>query len=104
MIYTIRHSDWQWLIDADHENKRSVLKCKRPADWIECSTFESPEAAAEAVALGKTGQKDWDTLKHDTPFPALASWLMDPAAKLSAVADVLRSAILPIPPKPGIVT
>jgi hypothetical protein len=99
MTYTIRHSNWQWLIEPEPEGKRCILKYKRPVDWTECSRFDTPEAAAEAVANGKTGQTEWDELKRETPVPSLASWLIDPTGgPVAIVREVLKAAILPSPP------
>jgi hypothetical protein len=101
MIYTIRHSNWQWLIETDEKKKRSILRFKRPTDWTECNTYDTPEDAADAVATGRTGQRDWDEMKRESPIPSLASWLIDPAGQLAAavpfVADAIRAAL----PKPN---
>jgi hypothetical protein len=100
--YTIKNSEWHWLIVPDGSQKKYQLKYKRPTQWTDCGTFDSPEAAADAVAHGQTGQKDWDDIKHTTPFPGLSQWLIDPTGAalnplIPAVADLLRAAILPPP-------
>jgi hypothetical protein len=105
MIYTMKHSDWQWLIEQEPQSKRCLLKYKRPTAWTDCNTYESPEAAADAVAQGRTGQLEWDNLKHEAPFPGLASWLIDPTGPLSPimpmVSDLLRATIFPPPSGTG---
>jgi hypothetical protein len=92
MTYTIKNSDWQWLIAPEPNSKRYVLKCKRPTEWTDCRSFDTPEAAASAVAEGKTGQKEWDDAKHDDFFANLASWLVDP---MGIITEVLKATILP---------
>jgi hypothetical protein len=106
MNYTLKNSDWQWLIEQDPKDRRYTLKCRRPTAWTECNRYDSPEAAADAVDHGTTGQKEWDDLKHEGPFPGLASWLIDPtggplASVIPIVSDLLRAAILPPPPQSG---
>ena len=97
MIYTIRNSNWQWLIESDDQKKQAVLKCKRPTDWTQCNIYGTPEEAAEAVATGRTGQKDWDEMKRESPIPSLGSWLIDPTGQLAAavpfVADLFKAAL-----------
>jgi len=98
----MKHSDWQWLIVPDPQSKLCILKYKRPTNWTECNRFDSPEAAADAVSKGKTGQMEWDALKRDSSFPGLAGWLIDPSASpfapiLPIVSDLLRATILPPP-------
>jgi hypothetical protein len=102
MTYTIRNSNWQWLIEPEPDGKRCILKCKRPVDWTECNRFDTPEAAAEAVANGTTGQKEWDELKRETPVPGLASWLIDPmGGPMAVVKEVLKAVIPPAQSGPG---
>jgi hypothetical protein len=96
----MKYSDWQWLIEPEPGSKRYLLKYRRPTAWTDCNSFDTPEAAADAVAKGKTGQSDWDELKHDTPPANLAAWLIDPtggalAPIIPVVSDILRAAILP---------
>ena len=100
MTYTTRQSDWQWLIEPEPGSSRCILKYKSPSDWTECSRFDTPEAAADAVASGRTGKKEWDELKRDPPVPGLAAWLIDPGAGplspiLPIVGEVFKAAILP---------
>jgi hypothetical protein len=98
MVYTIKHSEWQWLIEPNKTGKRYVLKYKRPMRWRDCRSFNSAEAAADAVATGKTGLKEWDSIKHEKPFPSFSAWLIDPSGSaLSAVANLLRTAVTPPP-------
>ena len=99
MIYTIRHSNWQWLIETDEQRKRATLRCKRPTDWTECNSYETPEEAAEAVASGRTGQKEWDEMKRESPIPSLASWLIDPAGQIAAAVPFVADAIKAVLPK-----
>lgn len=105
MTYTLKNSDWQWQIQTDNQSKRSVLSYKRPTNWVECKTYDSPEAAADAVAQGKTGEKEWDDIKHTTPVAGLASWLIDPGAAippiLPIVTDLIKDAILAPLPETG---
>ena len=65
MTYTIKNSDWQWIIVPEPDSNRYMLKCKRPTEWTDCRAFDTPESAAKAVAQGKTGQKEWDEAKRD---------------------------------------
>jgi hypothetical protein len=100
MTYTMKYSDWQWLIEPEPRGKKYLLKYKRPAPWTDCSAFDTPEAAADAVARGNTGQKDWDGMKRESIPASLASWLIDPtggalAPIIPVVSEILRSAILP---------
>src|SRR5580692_5169050 len=96
MTYTLRNSDWQWLIEPEPAGNRCILKYKRPVDWAECNRYDTPEAAAQAVANGTTGQKEWDALKRETPVPGLASWLIDPmGGPVAIVTEVLKAVILP---------
>jgi hypothetical protein len=100
MTYTMKYSDWQWLIEPEPSSRKYLLKYRRPTAWTNCNAFETPEAAADAVAKGTTGQKDWDDLKHETPPPNLAAWLIDPtggplAPLIPVVSSLLQSAILP---------
>jgi hypothetical protein len=100
MTYTMKHSDWQWLIEPEAGSKRFLLKCRRPIAWTDCNSFETPEAAADAVANGTTGQKDWDDMKRETPPASLASWLIDPtggalAPLIPVVSEIVQAAILP---------
>jgi hypothetical protein len=106
MTYTMKYSDWQWLIEPEAGSKRYLLKYRRPAAWTKCSTFDSPEAAADAVAKGTTGQEDWDVLKHEARPPNLAAWLIDPtggalAPIIPVVSDILKAAVLPPTPETG---
>jgi hypothetical protein len=98
MTYTLKYSDWQWLIQPNA--KKFLLKYKRPVQWTECSTFDTPEEAADAVAKGNTGQAEWDSIRHTSPIPSLASWLIDPtggpfAPVVPLVSDLLRATLLP---------
>jgi hypothetical protein len=94
MVYTIKHSEWQWLIEPNSTGKGYLLKYKRPMRWKDCKSFDSPKAAAEALASGKTGVKEWDGLKHEKPFPSFSAWLIDPTGSaFDAVTDLLRAAI-----------
>jgi len=100
MTYTMKYSDWQWLIEPEARGKGYLLKYRRPTAWTDCNSFDTPEAAADAVARGTTGQKDWDELKREAPPASLAAWLIDPtggalAPIIPVVTDILRSAILP---------
>jgi hypothetical protein len=100
MTYTMKYSDWQWLIEPEPKAKRYRLKYRRPTAWTDCNSYDTPEAAADAVSKGTTGQKDWDDLKHETSPPSLAAWLIDPtggalAPIIPVVSDLLRSAVLP---------
>lgn len=108
MTCKMRHSEWQSLIEPESRSNRCILKYKRPTVWTECSRFGTPEEAADAVAKGKTGQKEWDDLEHGTrtPLPGIAGWPIDPAAgPLSAIAPIvpnlLKTAILPPTKQPG---
>lgn len=78
MTYTIKNSDWQWLIEPDAKTKKYRLKYKKPTQWTSVRDFDTPEEAADAVSSGKTGLEEWDTLKRLLPFPHFASWLIDP--------------------------
>jgi hypothetical protein len=78
MTYTIKNSDWQWLIEPNPANKNYVLKYKKPTDWSTAREYDTAEEAAQAVASGQTGIPDWDVLKRMIPFPNFASWLIDP--------------------------
>jgi hypothetical protein len=98
MTYTMKHSDWQWLITPEPRGERYLLKYKRPREWTNCNSFDTPEAAAEAVSSGKTGQKDWDNLKLETAPHSLAAWLIDPTGGalgpiIPVVSDIRRTAI-----------
>jgi hypothetical protein len=98
MTYTMKYSDWQWLIEPQASGKKYLLKYRRPTAWTDCSAFDSPEAAAEAVAKGRTGQKDWDDMKHEAPPANLAAWLIDPtggalAPIIPVVTDILKAAL-----------
>jgi hypothetical protein len=100
MTYTLKYSDWQWLIEPEPKGKKYLLKYKRPTPWTDCNSFDTPEAAAEAVARGTTGQKDWDAMKRESIPVGLASWLIDPtggalAPIIPVVSEILRSTILP---------
>ncbi|HEY1791487.1 MAG TPA: hypothetical protein VGG34_01100 [Opitutaceae bacterium] len=101
MIYTIKHSDWQWLIEPNGKGRKYVLKYKKPRQWRACGKFKSPETAAQAVADGKTGVKGWDGLKHEKPFPALSAWLIDPTGVVLKAATRLLRAALPDLPDSG---
>jgi hypothetical protein len=106
MTYTLKHSDWQWLIEPQLNTKKYLLKYRRPTAWTECGSFDTPEAAANAVAKGETGEKDWDNLNRDLPDQSLASWLIDPAGGvlapiLPAIAGILKGTILPPSPEAG---
>jgi hypothetical protein len=80
MIYSIKHSEWQWQIAQDPTSKKYNLMYKKPMGWTKCSTdFDSAEQAADAVVNGRTGMADWDSLKHPSPMPTLGSWLIDPS-------------------------
>ncbi len=98
--YTMKHSDWQWLIEPQPKSQKYLLKCRRPTAWTDCDSFDTPEQAAEAVAKGKTGQKDWDRMNNDRPPATLAAWLIDPtggplAPIIPVVSDILKAAIAP---------
>jgi hypothetical protein len=81
MIYSIKHADWQWQIMQDQISKKYTLSYKKPVQWNRCPTyFDTAELAAEAVAKGRTGLADWDSLQHPIPVPMLGSWLIDPGA------------------------
>jgi hypothetical protein len=100
MTYTMKYSDWQWLIEPEPRSKKYLLKYKRPAPWTDCSSFDTPEAAAEAVSKGTTGQKEWDDMKRESMPAGLASWLIDPtggalAPIIPVVSEILRAAITP---------
>jgi len=100
--YTLRHSDWQWLIQPESNGKKYLLRCRQPSDWVNCRSFNTPEEAADSVAKGTTGQKDWDERKREDHFPTLAAWLIDPtggplAPIVPVVSDILRATILPPP-------
>ena len=95
MNYTMQRSDWQWLITPEPGGKGYRLKYKRPTEWTDCNTFDTPEAAAEAVAKGTTGQMEWDAIKHLAPIPSLAAWLVDPTGgPLSPFVPVVSNLIL----------
>jgi hypothetical protein len=99
MNYTMKYADWQWLIEPEPKEKKYLLKYKRPAPWTDCSSFDTPEAAADAVARGTTGQKEWDEMKRELIPAGLASWLIDPtggalAPIIPVVSEILRSTIL----------
>jgi hypothetical protein len=101
MLYTIKHSDWQWLIEPSASGKKFVLKYKKPVKWRECGVYRSAESAASAVAGGRTGLRDWDSLKHERPFPAFSAWLIDPTGiALQAAASLLRAALPDLPERP----
>jgi hypothetical protein len=98
--YTIKHSDWQWLIAPEPKSRKYLLKYRRPTAWTECNSFDTPEAAAEAVAKGTTGQNEWDQMKNERPPSSLAAWLIDPtggplAPFIPVVKDILKSTLLP---------
>jgi hypothetical protein len=96
MTYTMKYCDWQWLIEPEPRGQRYLLKYRRPSAWTNCRSYETPEAAAEAVANGTTGEKDWDSMKRDAPLPSLASWLIDPAGgPLGIVTGIVEAAIAP---------
>ena len=96
MIYTIKHSDWQWIIEPNKTGKRYMLKYKRPMRWKECKSFPSAQAAADAVAKGETGIAEWDRIKHVKPFPSFSAWLIDPTGTaLSAFSDLLQGTVIP---------
>jgi hypothetical protein len=96
MIYTIKHSDWQWIIEPSRTGKRFMLKYKRPMRWRQCKTFATAQAAADAVARGETGIAEWDSIRHVKPFPSFTAWLIDPTGTaLSAFNDLLQGTILP---------
>jgi hypothetical protein len=95
MTYMMKHSNWQWLIEPEPQGKRYSLKYKKPTEWTEANRFDTPEAAADAVAQGKTGQKEWDDLTRSSSIPGLAAWLIDPGGPIAAVADVIKAAIAP---------
>jgi hypothetical protein len=97
MTYTMKHSNWQWLIEPEPQGRSYSLKYKKPTEWTEARRFDSPEAAAEAVANGRTGQKDWDEMKRESPLPGLAAWLIDPGGPISIVTDALKAAIVMSP-------
>ena len=99
MTYTMKHSDWQWLIEPEPQGKRYSLKYRKPTEWTEASRFDSPEAAADAVALGKTGQKEWDDMKRDFPIQGLAAWLIDPSGPISVVTETIKAALAPSKPE-----
>jgi hypothetical protein len=106
MTYTMKYSDWQWLIEPQASSKKYLLKYRRPTAWTDCNAFDTPEAAADAVAKGRTGQKDWDDMKRETPPANLAAWLIDPtggalAPIIPVVTDILRAALPPEGPTPG---
>lgn len=106
MTYTMKHSDWQWQIEPVAGSKKYLLKYRRPTAWTNCNTFDTPEAAADAVAKGTTGQKEWDALEHEKRPPNLAAWLIDPAGGVLApiipvVSDILKAAVLPADTKTG---
>jgi hypothetical protein len=105
MTYTIKHSDWQWLIEPSASGKKFVLKYKKPMKWRQCGIYRSAEAAASAVAEGRTGIPLWDAIKHDRPFPALSAWLIDPTGvALKAAASILRAAMPDLPEPPATAT
>jgi hypothetical protein len=101
MLYTIKHSEWQWLIEPRVNGKRYALRYRRPTRWRDCKTFPSPEAAAAAVATGKTGLKEWDTMKRDKPFPSLAEWLIDPTGSALSTFSTLLSGDIPTQSPPA---
>jgi hypothetical protein len=102
MTYTMKHAEWQWLIAPDPDGKGCILKYKKPTEWFAARHFDTPEAAADAVANGATGQKDWDDLKREKPLPGLAAWLIDPSAgPLSIVTEALKATLLPPRAEPG---
>jgi len=79
MTYTIKNSDWHWLIEPNPATKKYVLKYKKPTEWTATAQeYDTAEQAAEAVSKGQTGLLEWDTLKRLVPFPNFASWLIDP--------------------------
>jgi hypothetical protein len=96
----MKYADWQWLIEPQPKSQMYLLKYRRPTAWIDCNSFDTPEQAAEAVAKGQTGQKDWDQMKNERPASGLAAWLIDPtggplAPIIPVVSDILKAAILP---------
>jgi len=96
MIYTIKHSDWQWLIEPNKTGKLFSLKYKRPISWKQCKSFPSAQAAAEAVAKGETGIAEWDKIKHAKPFPSFSAWLIDPTGSaVTAISEILRTTVNP---------
>jgi hypothetical protein len=96
MTYTMKHAEWQWLIEPEPQGTRCILKFRKPTEWTEARRFDTPEAAAAAVANGTTGEKEWDDIKRDAPLPGLAAWLIDPSAgPLSIVGEVLKATLLP---------
>jgi hypothetical protein len=106
MTYTMKHSGWQWLIEPEASSKKYLLKYKRPTAWTSCNSFDTPEAAALAVSKGTTGEKEWDDLRHDSPVPNLAAWLIDPvggalAPIVPVVTDIIKAAVLPPPAELG---
>lgn len=102
MFYTIKHSDWQWLIEPAASGKKYVLKYKKPVKWRECGVYRTAEAAANAVASAQTGIPLWDSLKHERPFPPLSAWLIDPTGvALQAAASLLRAALPDLPEPPA---
>jgi hypothetical protein len=78
MIYTIKNSDWHWLIEPDKKSKKYLLKYKKPTQWTTLREYDTAEEAADAVSGGRTGLPEWDALKRLLPFPNFASWLIDP--------------------------
>jgi|SRR5579871_1945226 len=93
MTYTMKQSDWQWQIEPEPQSKLFRLKYKRPTEWILANLYDSPEAAADAVASGRTGEKEWDDMKRESPLPGLASWLIDPSGPISVVTTILKAAM-----------
>jgi len=78
MTYTIKNSDWHWLIEPDAKSKKYLLKYKKPTQWTSLREYDTPEEAAEAVSTGNTGLPEWDAFKRLLPFPNFTSWLIDP--------------------------
>jgi hypothetical protein len=102
MTYTMKHSNWQWLIEPDPQAKRYRLKYKKPTEWTLANVFDTPEAAAEAVASGKTGEKEWDEMKRESPIPGLAAWLIDPGGPISIVTVAIKTAMGGSKPEAGV--
>ena len=75
MPYMLRIPDGPvWKIEEAHASHRWMLLLQRDASWHRVASYNSPGAAALAVACNETGINDWDNARH-APIPtSLQQW------------------------------